>query len=162
MVLQSMQWPQSLSRLTPWTWPIEWPGGWYSECEWFWWIILPTLRLCYCDGSSGRGVGLQWRSSGPGHSRLNQIWVWVPVTLGTPTINQIINVIKESQIYKLSVSLSGSRISHLLACHWAELSVGSETSLKQTMDLTDLNETVKMIKKEGINAFSSKIIYAWP
>ena len=42
---------------------------------------------------------------------------WVPVILGTLTINQIINVIKESDTDELSVSLNGSRISHLLACH---------------------------------------------
>ena len=87
---------------------------------------------------------------------------WVPVILGTLTINWIINVIKESEIDELSVSLNGLRISHLLACHQAELSVASETAINQTMPPTDLSETVKMIKKEGINAFSSKIIYAWP
>ena len=38
-------------------------------------------------------------------------------TFGTPNINQIVNVIKESKIDELSVSLSGSRISHLLAGH---------------------------------------------
>ena len=36
----------------------------------------------------------------------------VPVILGTPTINQIINVIKESKIDDLFVSLNGSRISY--------------------------------------------------
>ena len=40
----------------------------------------------------------------------------VLVTLGTPTINQIINMIKESEIDELSVSLNGSRIVQLLAC----------------------------------------------
>ena len=30
------------------------------------------------------------------------------------------------------------------------------------MDQADLNETIKTIKKEGIDAFSSKIIHAWP
>ena len=39
------------------------------------------------------------------------------VILGKPTINQIINVIKESKIDELSVSPSRFRISHLLACH---------------------------------------------
>ena len=34
----------------------------------------------------------------------------VPVTLGTPTINQIENVIKESEIDELSVLLNGLRI----------------------------------------------------
>ena len=41
----------------------------------------------------------------------------VPVTLGMLTINWIINVIKERKIDELSASLSGLRISHLLACH---------------------------------------------
>ena len=31
----------------------------------------------------------------------------------------------------------------------------------QTMGLTDLNEAVKMIKKEEIEAFLSKVIHAW-
>ena len=84
----------------------------------------------------------------------------VPVTLGTPTINQIINVIKESEIDKLLVSLTMSRISHLLASHWSELSVESKEAANQAMDLTDLNEAVKTMKKEEIDAFSSKIIHA--
>ena len=41
----------------------------------------------------------------------------VPVTLGTPTINWLISVIKESEIDELSVSLNGSRMAWLLACH---------------------------------------------
>ena len=83
----------------------------------------------------------------------------VPAILGTLTINLIINVIKKSKIDELSVSLVGLRISHLLACHQAEFSVVSETAVSQTMDPTDLNKTVKMIKKEGFGVFSSKIIY---
>ena len=54
---------------------------------------------------------------------------WVPVTLGTLTINHIINVIKESE---LLASLNGLRISHLLACHQAELSITSEMAINQT------------------------------
>ena len=72
----------------------------------------------------------------------------VPTIIGTLTINQIINMIKESKIDKLSVSLNGSRISHLLACHQVGLSIGSGTAANQTMDLTDLNKVVKMTKKE--------------
>ena len=40
----------------------------------------------------------------------------VPITLHTPTINQIINMIKESEIDELLVFLSGSRMAWLLAC----------------------------------------------
>ena len=43
----------------------------------------------------------------------------VPVTLGTLTINWIINMIKESKIDVLLASFNGLRISHLLACHQA-------------------------------------------
>ena len=52
---------------------------------------------------------------------LTTFWLRVLVTLGTPTINWIVNVIKESEIDELSVSLNGSRIPHLLAGHWMEL-----------------------------------------
>ena len=81
------------------------------------------------------------------------------VHLGTLTINQIINVIKESEMDELSVSLNGSRISHLLACHQAELSFERETAANHTMDPTNLNEAFKMTKKEEIDTFSSKIIH---
>ena len=84
----------------------------------------------------------------------------VLVTLGTPTINQIINVIKERKIDGFSASLNGSRISCLLACHLAELSIRSEAAAAtQTMDLTNLNEAVKMTKREDIDTFSSKIVH---
>ena len=39
----------------------------------------------------------------------------VPVILGIPTINQIMNVIKENEIDELSVSVNGLRLSHLWA-----------------------------------------------
>ena len=41
---------------------------------------------------------------------------WVPVTLGTPTIHQIISVINKSEIGKLPASLNGSMTAWLLAC----------------------------------------------
>ena len=157
-----MERAQSLLRLAPLT-SIHCsmpPGWWYFVYEQFWQIIFPTLRIHYHEGSSRRGVGLWCRSSGPGHSRSNQLWVQsVPVTLGTLTINWIINMIKESKIDELSVSLNRSRISHLLASHWAELSVESEEAANWTMDLTNLNKAVKTTKKEEINTFSSKIIH---
>ena len=82
------------------------------------------------------------------------------VILGTQTINWVVNVIKESEISELSVSLNGSRISHILASHQAELPVGSAVAVDQTTDAPDLNEAVKMLKWEEIDASSSKIIYA--
>ena len=57
-------------------WPIEWPGQWYFESEWFWWTILQTIGLHYHTGSGGRSGGLWWRSGCPGCSRFN--WLWLP------------------------------------------------------------------------------------
>ena len=68
-------------------------------------------------------------------------------------------MIKESEIDELLASLNGSRISHLLACHQAELSVKSKAVANQMVDQIDLNEVVKTTKKEEIDAFSSKIIH---
>ena len=48
---------------------------------------------------------------------LTAIGLKVLVALGPPTINQIVNVIKESEIDEISISLRGSRISLLLARH---------------------------------------------
>ena len=84
----------------------------------------------------------------------------VLVTLGTPTINWMMNVIKESEIDELSVSLNGLRISHLLAGCQAELSLKNDTTASQIPGLTDLNEAVKTTKWEEIEAFSSKIVHA--
>ena len=80
------------------------------------------------------------------------------VTLGIPTFNQIINVIKESEIGELPASLNGSRIAQLLAYLQVELLVKSKAAANQTVDPTNLNEVVKKTKKEEIDAFSSKII----
>ena len=70
----------------------------------------------------------------------------VLVTLGTPTTNQIMNIIKESKIDELSVSLNGSEISHLLAGHQVELSIKNNTTTSLIPDLTDMNKAVKTMK----------------
>ena len=69
---------------------------------------------------------------------------WVPVTLGTPTINLIINMIKESKIDELPVSLNGLWIAQLLACQWAGILIQRETATNQRVDWTDLKEADKM------------------
>ena len=81
---------------------------------------------------------------------------WVTVTLGTPTINWIINVIIESEINELPLSLNGSRIAWLLACHWAGISIQSETVTNQTVYPTNLNKVVKTTKREEVDTFHPK------
>ena len=67
----------------------------------------------------------------------------VPVSLGTPTINQIVNVTKESEIDEMSVSLNGSKISCLLAGCQVSLFLKNDTTTSPIPDLADLNEAVK-------------------
>ena len=75
-----------------------------------WRSILPALGVWHHKGSGGRGLGYD----------KDQVALVIPdstgfgsqglITLGTPTINQIINMIKESEINELPISLNGSRI----------------------------------------------------
>ena len=55
-------------------------------------------------------------------------------------------MIKESKIDELSVSLNGSRISHLLAGHQVELFLKNDTTASQTLGQTDVNEALKAMK----------------
>ena len=57
---------------------------------------------------------------------------WWPVTLGTLTINQIINMIKESEIDELSPSLNGLRIAQLLDTAKQSLQFRTKMKLLQT------------------------------
>ena len=70
----------------------------------------------------------------------------VPVTLGTPTINKTMNMIKEDEIDELSISLNGPRISCLLPGHQVELSLKNDTTTSPIPCPTDLNEPVKTMK----------------
>ena len=85
---------------------------------------------------------------------------WELVTLGTGIISWITNMFKEIEIDEWSACLNGWRVPGLMACHWAELSIRGEMVANQTMDPTDLNEAFKMLKKEKIEVFWSKIIHA--
>ena len=70
------------------------------------------------------------------------------------------NVIKESEIDELSVSLSGLRISCLLAGHQVELSLKNDIIARSIPDPTSINEAVKTMKWEEIEAFSSQLCMA--
>ena len=69
------------------------------------------------------------------------------------------NIIKESEIDELSVSLNGLRISYLLAGSQVELSLKNDATASPIPDPTDLNEAMKRTKWEEIGAFSSMIVY---
>ena len=139
---------QSLSKLTPWmlVHSVTW-----SVVLWAWMALVdysPNPWLHCHKGSCGRGEGLNEDQVALVVPDPTEFSSQVQVILGTSTINQIINVIKESEIDELSVSLHGLRISYLLACHQINLSIDRETALNRTRDLTDLNEAVKMKEEE--------------
>ena len=69
------------------------------------------------------------------------------------------NTIKESEIDELSVSLSGLKISHLLAGHQVELSLKNNTTANPIHELAGLDEAMKTTKWEEIGAFPSKIVH---
>ena len=52
-------------------------------------------------------------------------------------------------------------MAQLLACWWAELLIKEEAAMHQMVDQTNLTEAVKTIKKEEVDAFSSKVIHGW-
>ena len=56
--------------------------------------------------------------------------------------------------------MNGLTIVCLLACWHAVVLISGETILQQSVDQTNLNETVKMVKGEEVDAFSSKVIHA--
>ena len=64
----------------------------------------------------------------PNHPRFDCLQIQSPVTLSTPTLNQIVNVIKESKKDELSLSLNGMRISYLLAICCVELSLKNDST----------------------------------
>ena len=159
MVLSSMQWPQSLSRLNPWT-SVHWANlvhsimginGFGGLFSWPLGYVIVRVQVEEVRGYDKDQVALVVPDSTAFRS-------WVPVTVGTLTINWIINMIKESEIDELSASFNWLRVSDLLACHQAELSVRSEMAVNQIMCTTDLNKAVKMISKEEIEAFLSETI----
>ena len=84
-----------------------------------------------------------------------------PVTLGTPTINQIVNVFKESEIDEPSVSLNGLRISHLLAGHWAELFLKNDTTASQTPGPTGFEWSCKNNEMRRNRSLLSKIVHGY-
>ena len=106
-------------------WSLEQPAWWYPGHKWFGRSNLLALGLHNHKGSGRRSLGYDKVTLVIPDS--TEFGSRVLVTLGTPTINQIINVIKKSEINELSVFLNESRIAQLLACWQAELSSQKET-----------------------------------
>ena len=83
----------------------------------------------------------------------------VPVTLGTPKIRRVVNVIKERNFNVLATPWVNTQVTYLLAGHRANTSSVDEKVAKWPMDPTDTNEIMKTKRSEKIEGFSSKVIH---
>ena len=56
---------------------------------------------------------------------LSNFWARIPVILGTPTISQVVNVMKEAEVDALATPWVNARVVHLLSVHrMAPMEVG--------------------------------------
>ena len=81
----------------------------------------------------------------------------IPIILGTPTINLVVNVMKEREIDALAIPWANARVAHLLSVHRAAATmVGNETA--EDSSLNGYDEVVITKNMETIDAFSSHVI----
>ena len=81
----------------------------------------------------------------------------IPVILGIPTISQIVNVMKETEIDTLAMPWVNVRVAHLLSVHrMTAITVGDELMVELSSD--DYDEVVFTWTVETIKAFSSCVV----
>ena len=81
----------------------------------------------------------------------------IPVILGTPTISQVINVMKEVEIDTLAMPWVNARVAHLLSvCRITTMEVGDSTEEESSSDGYDQVMFTQTV--ETVNAFSSHVV----
>ena len=81
----------------------------------------------------------------------------IPVILGTPTISQVINMMKEVEVDALVMPWANARVVHLLSVHrMMTLEVGD--GLKEEPDPDGYDQLMYTQNVETIESFSSHII----
>ena len=81
----------------------------------------------------------------------------IPVILGTPTISQVINVMKEAEIDALLMLWANARVVHLLSVHrMTTMEVGD--SLKEEPNPDGYDQVIFMQNVETIEPFSSHMV----
>ena len=81
----------------------------------------------------------------------------ISIILRTPTISQIVNVIKERETDALAMPWANARVAHLLSVHRAMATVVDDQTL-ESANPSGYDEVVFMINMETIEAFSSWVI----
>ena len=81
----------------------------------------------------------------------------IPVILGTPTISQIVNVIKEVEVDALAMPWVSARVAHLLSvCRMMPVEVGD--GQKEGVDMNGYDQLMYTQNVETIEPFSSHIV----
>ena len=81
----------------------------------------------------------------------------IPVILGTPTIGQDVNVMKEAEVDALAVPWANARVAHLLSVHrMATVEVGD--NLKEEIDMDGYDQLMYTQNIETIEPFSSHVM----
>ena len=81
----------------------------------------------------------------------------VPVILGTPTIGQVVNVMREMEMDALAMPWANARVAHLLAvCRMMSMELGD--GQEEKFDMNDNDQLMCTQKVEMIEPFSSHIV----
>ena len=84
----------------------------------------------------------------------------VPVTLGTPVIGRVVNVIKESELDAISTPWAMARTAHLLAnARRAHTEIRDDVA-NRPLDPLDFDEVVRAKRDEVVYPFSSAMVHA--
>ena len=88
---------------------------------------------------------------------LSNFMARVPVILGTPTIGQVVNVMKEAEMDALVMLWANARVAHLLSVHrMMPTEVGNGQEEKD--DMNDYDQLMYTQNAENIEPFSSRIV----
>ena len=128
----------TLSKLDWWVIWLKVGCAWLTQQD-----AQSSYGLHHYKGSSRWSRGLWQRPNSPHHKDLSTFASRVPVTLGTPMIRKVNNVIKESKLDVLATPWVNAWVTYLLAVHWANMKCIGGKVTKQPMNPTDLNEVVK-------------------
>ena len=82
---------------------------------------------------------------------------WIPVILGTPTISQVVNVMKEVEIDALVMPWANARVAYLLSVH-RMMTVEVGDSLKEEPDPDGYDQLMYTQNMETMGPFSSCIV----
>ena len=88
---------------------------------------------------------------------LSNFTAQIPVILGTPTISQVVNMMKEAEIDALVIPLANARVAHLLLVHrMMAIQVGDDTTEESCSD--DYDQVMFTKNVETIEVFSSCMV----